>query len=87
MSYSPDDSDWDDDEPDDDWEDDDLEASTIPCPKCGIDIYEDAVRCPLCGEYITRTHSVWSDKPWWWKLVGLLGIIAMIWGLAFAFGR
>ena len=81
MPYREDESRWDDpldDDEFDDGEEDDLESSLIECPKCGVDIYEDAVRCPLCGEYITRTHSIWQGKPLWWKVIGLLGIIAII---------
>ncbi len=31
---------------------DDGPAATAPCPHCGADVYEDAVRCPACGEYV-----------------------------------
>jgi MYXO-CTERM domain-containing protein len=45
---------------------------------CGVDIYEDAVQCPLCGQYLTRTSSAWSGRPAWWLLLGALGILAVI---------
>ncbi|MBX3442604.1 MAG: hypothetical protein KF774_09350 [Planctomyces sp.] len=65
-------------------DDEDEENATVECPKCGADMYEDAVRCPLCGEYFVRRHTIWQDKPLWWKLVGLLGIIAVLWSLSLA---
>jgi len=80
----PDDSDWDMDASEEDWgedygdEEDDSDSPTTMCPKCGADMYQDAVRCPLCGEYVTRVHHVWEGKPLWWKLVGLAGILAII---------
>ncbi len=71
-----DDEDWD--EGDDAWDDEDAETATSECPKCGCDVYEDAVRCPLCGEYITHSHSPWKSKPTWFRMLGLAGIIAVI---------
>ena len=38
----------------DDADDDDEESRTKPCPMCGMDVYEDAEKCPLCGEFFTR---------------------------------
>jgi len=81
-----DDSDDDWDEGDDAWTDDDAESAVTECPKCGCDVYEDAVRCPLCGEYITHSTSPWTTRPVWWRLLGLAGIVAVIGGLlAFVF--
>ncbi len=45
-------------------------------------IYDDAVRCPVCGEYITFATSPWQGKPWWWIVVGLLGIGATLYLLS-----
>jgi hypothetical protein len=70
------DEDWD--EGEEAWDDDDAESSVTECPKCGADLYEDAVRCPLCGEYVTHSTSAWSQKPAWWRMLGLAGIIALI---------
>jgi predicted RNA-binding Zn-ribbon protein involved in translation (DUF1610 family) len=79
------DEDWE--EGDDAWEDDEAESSVSECPKCGADIYEDAVRCPLCGEYVTRSTSPWSQRPMWWRLLGLAGIVAVIAGFLMVIGR
>jgi hypothetical protein len=79
---------WDDDRPLEDWEypdgdyaddHDDDESRAKPCPMCGMDVYEDAEQCPLCGEWFTRQPgSAWRGKPMWWIVLGLLGIIAVI---------
>ncbi len=61
----------------DDFDDDDS-TETVPCPECGAEVYEDAVCCPACGTYITADNSIWSGRPGWWILLGLLGILAVI---------
>jgi len=76
---------------DDDWEsdfeddfegdadfDDEWETETRECPHCGADVYEDAVACPVCGEYITSSTHPFTDRPRWWVLLGTLGVIATI---------
>lgn len=69
------DDEWD----DNDWPDDsDDAAETIPCPSCRADIYEDAEQCPHCGDYVQHGTSAWDDKPVWWVLAGLAGIVAVI---------
>ena len=70
-------------EPDDEREEyDDLdgddESLTLPCPECGADVFEDAVQCPVCGNYITHSTSVWQGRPGWWIVLGLLGVVALI---------
>ena len=70
-----------------DWEypdedDADDESETIPCPNCGTDVYEDAVQCPVCGEYITSGgRNLWEGRSAWWILLGLLGVGAVVWVL------
>lgn len=82
MPYDPEDDNWRPDEEadadlDDDWNEDD-ESEVVRCPNCGADVYEDAEQCPHCGEYIVHTHSAWEDKPIWWILLGLAGIVAVV---------
>lgn len=67
--------------PEEDAFDDDF-SETVPCPQCGAEVYEDAVQCSHCGTYITHHTSVWSGRPAWWILLGLLGVLAVILALA-----
>lgn len=73
------------DEPNDEFYDEDYEGSdddeatlTTACPECGADVYEDTPRCPACGNYVTHGTNVWSGRPNWWILLGLLGVVATI---------
>ena len=67
-------------EPDD--QDDDLSA-TLACPACSQSIYEDSVRCPHCGDYVTgSTTSVFAGRPWWYVVLALAGVAAAIVWLA-----
>lgn len=61
---------------------DEESTETVPCSHCGAEVYEDAVRCPVCGNYVTHDTNVWSGRPGWWILLGLLGILAAILALA-----
>ncbi len=58
-------------------------STTTDCIQCGGEIYDDASRCPLCGEYQVgeRSLSAWEGRPFWWKLGGLLGIMAVLFTL------
>ncbi len=78
------DPDWD----DEDWSEDedyglDNQSTTTDCTHCGAEIYDDAPRCPICGEYQVgdRSLTAWQGRPLWWKLGGLIGIIAVIFGM------
>jgi hypothetical protein len=79
--------DWDDDSDPDfdeaydvDYGDDDGESLTISCPECGAEVYEDAVRCPVCDNYIVAGGhgSLWAGRPAWWIIMGMAGIIAVV---------
>jgi hypothetical protein len=63
---------WNEDEADDD------EDQTTYCPDCGAAIYDDAVRCPHCGSYVTPSTHPFSGRPWWWIALGVAGIVAVI---------
>jgi hypothetical protein len=76
VDIETDDDDWDPEEPDDL---DDDETDVAPCPTCGVDIFEDAERCPSCGEYVVQRRNAWHGKPWWWVVLGLAGIMAVLW--------
>ncbi|MEC9094574.1 MAG: hypothetical protein VX438_17830 [Planctomycetota bacterium] len=44
----------------DDWD----ESTTLDCPNCGEQVYEDAEQCPLCQQYIVPglDHQSGSKK-------------------------
>lgn len=58
------DDDWDD-GPDSDFDEEDDEAATVACPHCGVEVYEDAQRCPRCEQYISDEDAPAAPKPWW----------------------
>lgn len=61
-----------------DEQDDEGDLETEPCPNCGKEVYEEALRCPYCGEYIIRAAGPMSGRPTWWIILGILGIIAFV---------
>lgn len=74
---------WDDDlddrefpDPDEDDDEDDSNA-TIPCPYCRRPIYEDAVRCPYCEQYLSKEETFMHHlrKPIW-IIVGTIMALA-----------
>ena len=62
-----------------DWDDED---DVVPCGNCGRDIYDDAERCPYCGEYISRENRRLTGKPWW-MILGVLLCIIVVYGWIF----
>ncbi len=66
---------WEDPEPDDG--DDDAPELTA-CPACGHEVYEDAVQCPYCGDYVTGSNSPLAARPLWFWALGLLGGLATV---------
>ena len=61
------------------------DAGELPCPKCGAAMYGDAVRCPICGTYVTPGAKPSSGHPWWiWLGVALLVAATLGMGLALA---
>ncbi|QDT01461.1 zinc ribbon domain-containing protein [Adhaeretor mobilis] len=73
--------DWEYPDPDDE-EDDELAVDTRPCPTCGAEVYEDAQRCALCGEYVTFRNPALEGWPWWFVALGLVGIIGVMLALS-----
>ena len=82
-------SEWDDDELEDEaWTDEDEldeddDSYTAACPECGIEIYADADVCHACGHFIIHESSAWQGRSTWWVVLGVLGIIAVIFAIAF----
>ncbi len=62
-------------------ESDNETSDTVPCPACGVEIYEDSDRCPACGKYVSADINPWQRRPIWWILLGLAGIGALIYAL------
>ncbi len=59
------------------WDHDEVEA-TVPCPYCRREIFEDAVRCPHCGEYLSDEDAPAGPRPWL-IVVGVLLSLAAVW--------
>jgi hypothetical protein len=55
--------------------------NTDPCPYCRESIYEDTVRCPHCGNYLSREDAPLRRPVW--MIVGALVclVIAVMWAL------
>ena len=60
------------------WDDNGDDEPTVPCPYCRREIFEDSVRCPHCGEYLSEEDSPAGAKPWW-IVVGVLLCLAAVW--------
>ena len=61
------DEDWDDDsdrDEDADFPDFGDDEPMIPCPHCGLDIHDEAERCPHCDNTCRRKCAP-ARKPWW----------------------
>jgi endogenous inhibitor of DNA gyrase (YacG/DUF329 family) len=55
---------------------------TVPCPSCGRDVYEDADRCPSCGDYIVPGRLRPRRPAWWWIAFALiLAVLIGSWAL------
>jgi uncharacterized paraquat-inducible protein A len=82
-------SDRDDDLYEDEWSDEDdsddgidEDPDEMPCPACGRMVYEDAPKCPHCGEWITAaTAAERRSRTWLWPLLvaGLISLILVAW--------
>ncbi len=74
QSWNDEDGDWGDDESGLDGE------STITCPHCGTEVYEDSPRCPSCENYLSLEDSLptATNKPWWVLLGAGLGLLAFL---------
>jgi uncharacterized paraquat-inducible protein A len=52
--------------------DDDDNEPTIPCPFCKAEIWEDAPRCPRCGNELGGADMPAQRRPWWVLITALL---------------
>ena len=55
---------------------DDDEIVTVPCPHCRKPIWEEAVACEHCGNYLSKEGEPWS-KPWWLVLGCIVGLFVV----------
>jgi hypothetical protein len=65
-----------DDEPDGDA---DVDDDVMPCPYCGAEIYEDAVRCPECDEYLSDAERTTTAQPRWVIATAVIVLAALLW--------
>jgi predicted nucleic acid-binding Zn ribbon protein len=66
-----------------DWEDpeeadDDEDDQTVACPFCQRPVYEDAERCPGCGQYLSAEDLAQPRRKPWWLVVGALICLVMV---------
>ena len=62
------------------------DAGVFKCPRCGSEMYGDAVRCPSCGDYVTPGHRHASQAmPWWIWVIVILVALAMLAGMVSSF--
>jgi hypothetical protein len=61
----------------------DDDDTTMPCPHCGEDVYDDAEQCPSCGQYLSREDAPATVRPWWIVIgVAVCLVIVVLWALA-----
>ena len=70
---------WDDDSGEDFEPYDDGPGEELPCPSCGEPVYEEADRCPHCGDYITPGRGpATRNLPRWMLVLGVIGVIGTV---------
>jgi DNA-directed RNA polymerase subunit RPC12/RpoP len=57
------------------------DSGAYPCPFCGKEVYEDAIRCPNCQRYVSKERE--SSGFWRWVVLLILlgGVATLIWAL------
>ncbi len=60
----------------------DDEDDEITCPECGTTLYGDLDKCWSCGHDIIDDRNIWTGRPAWWIILGVLGIISVIWAMS-----
>jgi predicted nucleic acid-binding Zn ribbon protein len=60
-------------------DDGDDASETCPCPYCRAPVYEDAERCPRCGNYLSSEEQP-ERQPRWFVVAALLCLaVALSW--------
>ncbi len=61
---------------------DDDDDTTQPCPYCRRDIYDDALRCPYCENYLSSEDQPPARRSTWFYLLLFLCLaVAIGWAL------
>ena len=79
---------WDtDDDPDDedDWSEDEADDGLMDCPYCGEEMYDDSIRCPNCGRYLSREDGGEGKKPTWIIVTAVVLLVMMLSWLTIVF--
>jgi predicted nucleic acid-binding Zn ribbon protein len=72
--------DWDDEEDFGEEDPDSEDATTMPCPQCGADLYDDAEFCARCENYISQEDAPSESRPIWIWIMLLISLgIAVYW--------
>ena len=50
----------------------------MPCPYCGRSIYDESIRCPHCGNYLSEEDAPRKAKPLWLILTALACLLAVL---------
>jgi predicted nucleic acid-binding Zn ribbon protein len=56
--------------------DDEEEDATVPCPHCRRPVYDDAERCPHCGQYLSREDA--PRRHSWWLVLGVMVAVLVV---------
>ena len=76
--------DWDGDEADDEGDEGDEgdDESTVPCPFCRREMFEDSPQCPSCGEYVSAADFARNGRPRWVLVTAAVCLaVAVLWAL------
>lgn len=59
------------------FEADDDEIVSVRCPYCRKPIWEEAIACEHCGNYLSREDRPWL-KPWWLVAGVIVGLLCVL---------
>jgi predicted nucleic acid-binding Zn ribbon protein len=62
----------------DEYEEDYDDETTDECPYCGRGIYDDAVQCPHCGNYVSKEDAPRQRMPLWIIIGIVLAFLAVL---------
>lgn len=63
----------------DDWETEyDDQEYVMPCPHCGVTIYDDTDMCPKCGYFISADSPSWRGESVWRQRLFVLIVILVV---------